>query len=178
VFFDTPAELVPADIDGQIAPEGSRTTGGVHTSENYSLSSDVYEWRRDGVDGCALLQGCLALITSGHGGFLNILLGSDRTGENVFFATNESLLPRDNDTAGDIYDARIGGGFPEPPPAVPCEGDACFHPVPAPNDPTPSSEQFHGAGNQHSNQHRKHHKKRHHKKAHKRAANNHRRAGR
>jgi hypothetical protein len=89
----------------------------------------------------------LALITSGNGGFLNILLGTDRSGENAFFATNESLVPEDNDTAGDIYDARVDGGFAQPPPPLPCEGDACTSPPAAPNDATPGSLLFHGAGN-------------------------------
>jgi hypothetical protein len=130
VFFDTPAALLPGDIEEQRAAEGSDSAE--HISSNYSVSSDVYEWRRDGVDGCSLLQGCLALITSGHGGFLNTLLGTTSTGRDVFFSTNESLLPSDNDTAGDIYDARVGGGFPEPAHPVECEGDACSTPLALP----------------------------------------------
>jgi hypothetical protein len=147
VFFDTPAALVPSDVDGEIAPEANKFQGGEHPSSSYSLSSDIYEWRRDGVGGCALLQGCLALITTGHGGFINILLGASDSGRDVFFATDESLLARDNDTAGDIYDARIGGGFPEPSEPVQCEGDACSSPPAAPNDATPASFTFQGAGN-------------------------------
>jgi hypothetical protein len=188
VFFDTASALLPADVDGEIAPEGAAVNGGEHGSSAYSLSSDVYQWRRPGLDGCTDPQGCLSLITSGRGGFLNILLGTTDSGRDVFFSTNESLLPRDNDTAADIYDARVGGGFPEPTFPVQCEGDACSHPVPAPNDPTPSSEQFHGAGNLTecpkgkvpkggkcvARHHKKHHKA---KKHHKRAANNNRGAG-
>jgi hypothetical protein len=147
VFFDTPATLLPADVDGEIAPEGAKIVGGEHNSNNYSLSSDVYEWRRVGMDGCAYPQGCLSLITSGKGGFLNILLGATTDGNNVFFATNESLLPSDNDTAGDIYDARVDGGFAEPSHSAPCEGDACSTPFAAPSDPTPASSTFQGAGN-------------------------------
>jgi hypothetical protein len=147
VFFDTPAALLPVDVDGEIAPEGVKIVGGEHGSSNYSLSSDVYEWRRVGMDGCAHPQGCLSLITSGKGGFLNILLGATTDGNNVFFATNESLLPSDNDTAGDIYDARVDGGFAEPSHAAPCEGDACSTPFAAPNDPTPASSTFQGAPN-------------------------------
>jgi hypothetical protein len=137
VFFDTPAALVPADVDGEEVPPGG----------TYSASSDVYEWRRDGVGGCSRVQGCLVLITSGHGGYLNILLGTTPTGRDVFFATNESLLPSDKDIASDIYDARVGGGFPEPVPPVECEGDACLTPFEPPNDVSPSSASFQGAGN-------------------------------
>jgi hypothetical protein len=147
VFFDTPAALVAPDVDGEIAPEGLKLYGSEHTSPNYSLSSDVYEWRRDGVDDCALLQGCLRLITSGGGGFLNILLGTTSSARDVFFATSESLLPSDNDTASDIYDARIGGGFGKAVGVAPCEGDSCSTPFAPPIDATPSSATFRGVGN-------------------------------
>lgn len=144
VFFDTPATLLPADIDGEVAPENNNSE---HSSSDYSLSSDVYEWRRDGVGGCSHIQGCLALITSGHGGFLNILLGTSSSGHDVFFATHESLLTSDNDTTGDIYDARVGGGFAEAARPVECEGDACSTPFAPPSEITPSSASFHGASN-------------------------------
>ena len=151
VFFQTPAALVPADVDGEVTPEGdvgSGSTAPEHASSDNSVSGDVYEWRRDGVDGCGVLQGCLALITNGRGGLLNILLGSADNGRDVFIYTHSRLVAQDNDTAGDIYDARIGGGIPEGP-AVPveCEGDACSTPVSPPNDATPSSFTFSGNGN-------------------------------
>jgi hypothetical protein len=53
------------------------------------------------------------------------LLGIDSSGANVFFETIDRLLPRDGDTQFDFYDARIGGGFPEPAPPTSCAGDAC-----------------------------------------------------
>ena len=149
VFFDTPAALVPQDVDGEVMPEEG--PGSEHPSDgnqNLSLSSDVYEWRRNGVDGCAHIQGCLSLISSGTGGFLVTLLGTTDSGHDVFFTTSSQLVPTDKDTALDIYDARIGGGFPPPPPRpVECEGDACSTPFAAPSDLTPSSSTFHGAGN-------------------------------
>ena len=126
VFFDTPAALLPADVDGEVAAENSGEHNGEGYTNGVSLSSDVYEWRGDGIDGCSRVQGCLALITSGGGGFANILLGMDASGDDVFFATDESLLPEDNDTAADIYDARADGGFAEPAPSVECAGDNCI----------------------------------------------------
>ncbi len=146
VFFETPAALLPSDIDGEITPEyiGEFT----EAAEVRSPSSDTYEWRRDGVDGCGQVQGCLALISGGTGGFKNELLGTTPSGRDVFFSTHEALLPSDKDKAGDIYDARIGGGFaPAPPAPVECEGDACSTPPPAPADTTPASSTFSGAGN-------------------------------
>ena len=48
----------------------------------------------------------------------------------------------------DVYDARINGGFPaQPSPTLACEGEACQGPLAPPNDPTPGSSSFEGAGN-------------------------------
>jgi hypothetical protein len=147
VFFDTVSALLPQDVDGERAPEEGATGKAELGSEEYSPSSDVYEWRKNGVDGCTRVQGCLSLITTGKGGTLNEFLGTDASGRDVFFATDESLVSQDDDTASDIYDARIDGGFP-PPAARPveCEGDACSTPLAAPNDLTPASATFQGAG--------------------------------
>jgi hypothetical protein len=153
-FFDTPAALLPSDVDGEVAPSpchaASEQFGEPPCEFNstfYSPSSDVYEWRADGVDGCAHMQGCLALITNGRGGYLNALLGTTESGHDVFFTTASQLLPRDSDTALDIYDARTGGGFAEPSHPVECEGDSCAAPFAPPSDVTPSSSTFQGAGN-------------------------------
>lgn len=143
VFFDTAAALVPQDINGEISPEGKQK-GETYFSE----SSDVYEWRKLGVDGCTRLEGCLSLISSGTGGEKNMLLGTTPSGRDVFFATHAQLAAQDRDVSGDVYDARIGGGIPAPAPqAVECEGDTCSTPVSAPNDFTPASFTFAGPGN-------------------------------
>ncbi|HWY19438.1 MAG TPA: hypothetical protein VNY27_12095 [Solirubrobacteraceae bacterium] len=149
-FFSTPAALLPADVDGEIEPEPNDTPPDTHPSlgGETSLSSDVYEWRADGVYGCARVQGCLSLITNGRGGYLNLPLGSAHEGRDVFIYTRSQLASSDRDNAGDVYDVRIGGGFPPPPPGpVECEGDACSTPASAPNDATPSSFTFQGTGN-------------------------------
>ncbi len=145
VFFDTPAALLRSDVDGEVAPNRENASG--VESREFSLSSDVYEWRKPGVDGCVHVQGCLALITNGRGGFLNLFLGTDASGRDAFVYTRSELVPQDNDAVGDVYDARIGGGTPPPPPRpVECEGDACSTPASAPNDATPASFTFSGAG--------------------------------
>ena len=139
-FFDTPSALVSSDIDGELESKDNQ--------EELSPSSDVYEWRRNGLEGCASVQGCLSLVSSGRGGGFVLLLGADPSGRNVFFTTRESLVPQDSDTSIDIYDARAGGGFPVPPPRpVECEGDACQSPLVAPVDTTPASFGFSGSGN-------------------------------
>jgi hypothetical protein len=148
VFFDTTAALVPQDADGEIAPSGQVIPGNEHVEFVRSASSDTYEWRRNGVDGCARIEGCVSLISGGAGGYKTELLGTTPSGSDVFFATHESLVSQDGDTAGDVYDARIGGGYPPPPPRpVECEGDACESPLAAPVDDTPASLTFSAPGN-------------------------------
>lgn len=138
-FFSTVAALVPRDVDGEVTPL---------KISHQSSSTDVYEWRRYGVDGCSHVQGCVALISNGRDGYLNVLLGTADDGRDVFFATRSELGPNDNDNAEDIYDARIGGGEPPiPPRPVECEGDACATPFAPLSDLTPSSFTFQGAGN-------------------------------
>ncbi len=138
-------------MNGEIPvdPEGGRINEPYFDGANStSPSTDVYEWRSDGVDGCVARQGCLALITDGRAGFHNILLGSADEGRDVFMYTLSKLVPQDLDSAGDIYDARVDGGLapPTPPPGE-CEGGACSTPPSPPNDATPSSQTFTGAGN-------------------------------
>jgi hypothetical protein len=156
-FFTTPAALVPQDVDGEIPIEKHLNTVGEYP-EYYDLggtspSSDIYEWRAGGVDGCVQVQGCLALITDGRGGYLNLLLGTADEGRDVFFYTRSTLSPVDRGAEGsigegNIYDARIGGGdVPRAPRPVECEGDACSTPPGAPSDQTPSSLTFTGNGN-------------------------------
>lgn len=100
--------------------------------------SDVYEY----------IDGVPALISKGTGAHQSRLFDAGASGDDVFFVTDDRLVGWDTDRSFDIYDARVGGGLPEPPlKALPCEGDAC-QPLPnPPNDPTPASEGFNGAGN-------------------------------
>jgi hypothetical protein len=135
VFFDTTARLVPQD------------TNGTETSLGEAPGQDVYEWEAEGTGGCELTQGCTHLITSGESETESGLLGASANGSNVFFATHANLVAQDTDGYGDIYDARIGGGFPAPPPPPPvcssCQGVGS----PPPLFSTPSSVSFVGAAN-------------------------------
>ena len=117
VFFDTPESLVPQDTDGTL---------------------DVYEWH----------DGRISLISSGEDPKASFFLDSSSyvnakgetvEGGNVFFGTHAKLVPEDTDSSGDLYDARIGGGFGMGSGAAPCEGDACDNPPLAPLAPTPAT---------------------------------------
>ncbi len=152
LFFETQSALLPTDVDGEGPVEHTAACSGSdefnYLCSNIGPANDVYEWRANGVHGCSAIQGCLALISAGKGGFKTELLGAAHEGRDVFFATHEALAITDRDAAGDIYDARESGGFPLPsPPPIECEGDACSTPPSAPLDATPSSSTFQGAGN-------------------------------
>jgi hypothetical protein len=100
---------------------------------------DVYEYE----------DGRRSLISSGTSEVDSYFLDASVNGSDVFFVTAQQLLPRDDDTAYDIYDARTGGGFPEP--ALPgplCEGEGCGGEAgAAPVFSEPSTATFVGAGN-------------------------------
>jgi hypothetical protein len=75
-----------------------------------------------------------------------LLFDASPSGGDVFFTALSSLLPQDYGLV-DLYDARAGGGFPNPPPPLACVGDACQSPPAPPDYPTPASSTFEGAGN-------------------------------
>ncbi|HEV3094407.1 MAG TPA: hypothetical protein VGY30_07820 [Solirubrobacteraceae bacterium] len=105
---------------------------------------DVYEWEAKGA-GCGGVAGCVGLISGGRVG-ASTFVDASASGEDVFFATATSLLPFDFE-AEDVYDARAGGGFPEPSAAIPCYGDACQGPPSAPEEQSPGTASFIGPGN-------------------------------
>ena len=98
VFFSTPEALVPDDTNQRI---------------------DAYEYD--------VASRSVALLTTGKSTADSYFVNADPSGENAFVITREQLVGWDKDGAYDVYDARVGGGFPEPPPSrAPCDGsDAC-----------------------------------------------------
>ncbi len=149
-----------------MSDDGSRVffdTGQALVPQDNNGQRDVYEWH----------GGKVSLISSGSDGAQSLFLDSGASGRDVFFSTGERLVPSDTDLATDIYDARTGGGFPEPPSTgAPCEGEGCREVgTSAPAVVGAGTAAFQGPGNPTPKHHkaRKHHKKRHHKRHHKRA---------
>ncbi len=124
LFFNAFDALVPEDTNG---------------------AQDVYEWEAQGSGDCQKPGGCLSLISTGQSPKSSAFMDASPNGSDVFFETAASIDPQDPGGI-DIYDARIGGGFPTPSQPTPCIGDACQSPPAAPNDPTPASAGFKGAG--------------------------------
>jgi len=97
VFFSSAAPLVPADANGQV---------------------DAYEYD--------VPSGGARLLSSGRDTAGSYFLDASANGDDAFFVTREQLVGWDVDRSYDLYDARVGGGFPDPPVAPPaCTGDAC-----------------------------------------------------
>jgi hypothetical protein len=164
-FFESSEALVPRDTDGH---------------------QDVYEWEKDGVGSCTGAGGCTYLISSPHSAHNEYLWAVSASGDDVFFLSPDLLVAADADETPSIYDARVEGGFPEAQVAAECLGEACQPAAKAPNDSTPASSSFHGAGNvteekkaAHKKKHRHKHKRKHRQaKKHQKHAKGKRRAGR
>jgi hypothetical protein len=93
--------------------------------EDANEAEDVYEWMAMGTGQCERHGGCLALISSGQGETPSTLYAMSAKGQDVFFHTKERLVGADAEGSPSIYDARVGGGIPEPEVREPCQGDAC-----------------------------------------------------
>lgn len=107
------------------------------TARDVNGRRDVYEWE----------AGSKNLLSSGTSDQDSFVLDNSASGDDVFFATTEGLDPADNDGAYDVYDARVGGGFPQQRPPVPCAAD-CQGPPPAVPAATPAASiTFSGPGN-------------------------------
>ncbi len=91
--------------------------------------TNVYEWHEaPGGSG-----GSVSLVSSGEGvePVEDVVISPN--GLSVFFDTSEGLVPQDTDGLPDVYDARLGEGFPvSGAQRRPCEGDACQGPLTSP----------------------------------------------
>jgi hypothetical protein len=119
------AQMLPTDLASSLSLAGDGAV--VFTSRNALVpqavrgGENVYEYRSGNVD--LISAGSEAVPVNPPNG--SRLLGTDYTGRDVFFYTNESLVPQDSNTQSDWYDAREDGGFAAPLSAAGCEGDHC-----------------------------------------------------
>jgi hypothetical protein len=134
IFFDSPDPLVPGVIGSPPIPLG--LFGALEFVTN------VYEWEANGTGSCTQPSGCVYVISDGQSTLGSALGSTTPTGNDVFFTTEDQLVPQDTDGYDDIYDARVGGGFAAPPaPAPACaSAESCRSSVaPTVFFPTPSS---------------------------------------
>jgi hypothetical protein len=115
------------------------TSESLLTDADLDGAADIYLWR----------DGVLSLV-SGATGQLGGGSGISPDGNNVFFYTRAALVGADVNNVLDLYDARVGGGFPEAPPSPDCaDSDGCQgRPTSPPTEGTAGgSDTFEGAGN-------------------------------
>jgi hypothetical protein len=140
LFFNAADSLVPQDTNGTFDvyefefPQGP----GQPASNTCTTASSSYS---------PVSGGCVSLISSGTSPEESAFMDASESGDDVFFLTASHLTGRDDDTSLDLYDARVGGGEPTEVKPVECSGDACQQPAVPPNDATPGSLTFNGAGN-------------------------------
>lgn len=125
LFFETKDNLVPTDSNNDW---------------------DVYQWEAQTIGSCQTPGGCVALISSGRATEGGNFVDASADGNDVFFLTDGSLVANDPG-AVDLYDARVGGGFPVPPTPLPCIADACQVVPGEPEDPSPGTAFYKSEGN-------------------------------
>lgn len=89
LFFDSPDALVPA------------------VAEEKASKEKVYEYEPDGLGSCRTEGGCVGLISAPGAERESTFLDASASGNDVFFLTASKLLPEDEDTNYDIYDAHV-----------------------------------------------------------------------
>jgi hypothetical protein len=133
--------LLPGYPEGEISPDGSRVffeTQDALVPQDTNGLPDVYEWE----------NGRIYLISSGQGASGSFFAGASSNGDDAFFTTTDHLAPQDIETATQIYDARVDGGFPYRPFTTGCDSGQCQGPqTPAPTFGAPASATFVGLGN-------------------------------
>jgi hypothetical protein len=107
VFFESSLGLTPQALNNASVSGGS------------GFADNVYEYHAGSV---YLISDGQDTNSASHGSSLD---GTDLSGRDVFFSTGDRLVAQDADTNVDVYDARVGGGFPAPPAPEECSGDAC-----------------------------------------------------
>jgi len=130
-----------------ISADGSRVffdTPEALVPQDINGKRDVYEWE----------NGNVFLISSGTGPEDSFFLDNSESGDDVFFATTDALVPADTDGGFDVYDGRAPHepnevvGFPPPVSPAPCLSDCQGLPSAPPALGVPSgSATFSGAGN-------------------------------
>ncbi|MFL5833845.1 MAG: hypothetical protein ACJ76B_07680 [Solirubrobacterales bacterium] len=86
---------------------------------DHNSKQDVYSYK----------DGYLTLISPGNANLSASFVDVSEDGKDVYFETQQGILPQDVDGSTDVYDARAGGGFSQQEVAVACSGEDCRGPV-------------------------------------------------
>jgi hypothetical protein len=130
-------------VNRPLSADGSRvffSTTDALVSQDTNGKSDVYEFDS--------ASGTVRLLSSGTDSGDSFFMDASASGDDAFFVTQQTLSKWDVDQSYDLYDARVGGGLPDPSSSIPCSDDGC-HGAPSGGAVlAPSgSETLHGGGN-------------------------------
>jgi hypothetical protein len=148
VFFQTPDGLTKSAVNDHLL--GEINAGNGATEQIYA--QNIYEYHS--VNG-NIKEGDVSLISDGQdlhsvaAGSPVTLIGADgseRSGQDVFFATVDQLVGQDTNEGVDIYDARVEGGFLAPTPMMRCS-ENCQGPLSAPPTLLAPGSEFQLGGN-------------------------------
>lgn len=158
-FSELPVWITPYEQPRYLSDDGGRLfflSFDALALNDTNGTQDVYEWEAPGEGSCVTggpayneqNGGCLYLISSGHSSDLSYFLDASGDGRDAFLSSRQQLFPADEDERFDVYDARVGGGFPppEPPPPI-CDSEACRPAQTVPSTASPASSAFAGEGN-------------------------------
>jgi len=112
IAFVSAAQLQSTDVVS--GTNKSCNAEGAGTDDD-GAGCQVYVWH----------DGSVNMISDGQDPVGAVYAGMSATGSDIFFQTRSQLVGQDTDRLGDIYDARIGGGFPAPTPEPSCSGESC-----------------------------------------------------
>ncbi len=114
-----------------------------------SVGCQLYVWHECAGAHCTDGEaGVTSLISDGQGPAEEGVAAISGTGSDIFFETSSELVGQDTDELGDIYDARVDGGFPAPTPEPSCSGEACQgSPSSLPSFGSSGTSSFTGGGN-------------------------------
>lgn len=133
IAFVSAAQLQRTDVAG-----GANKSCNARNSVDDGAGCEVYVWH----------DGVVNMVSDGVDPGGALYAGMSATGADIFFQTRTQLVGQDTDSLGDIYDARIDGGFPAPTPEPSCSGEVCQGASsPAPAFAVPGTSSFAGSGN-------------------------------
>lgn len=143
-----PSEGSPAEVPSDFALSVDGATVAFVTAARLDRLDvngrrDVYEWR----------AGATGPITDGltkwpQGDGEPKVAGISADGDSILFSVAGRLTGEEQDGQANLYVARVGGGFAQPAPPTPCDGDSCQGPLEAPPAwPAAASAALHGSGN-------------------------------
>jgi len=101
LFFDSSDALVPQDVNGQedvYEYEPPSDTAESPPNDSCTAESAVHGFRS---------AGCVSLISSGQGDSDSDFVDASANGNDVFFTTEDRLVPADKDSVSDMYDAHV-----------------------------------------------------------------------